>query len=88
MMRNNDTFWKLAKIGLTIGTILVLVGIAYATLKTRVDRNGRDITAHQLKLEAHEMAVVEIGSDVRHIREDIAEQKAIMKEIQKEIRNR
>lgn len=70
---------RFCKVALEIGVILFAVGIAWATLKGKVDTNKHDIVINCSILEDHE-------SEIRISRQEIGEVKSDIREIKVEQR--
>jgi len=83
---NNSRTWKKVGVLWPIVVGIVIIAVGWGTLRTIVAGNCKKIEKHDTTLRTHESAVVEIRSDVRHIREDITEQKTLLKEIRDEVR--
>ena len=85
---NNSKEVKLFHLLLLVAVLLMGGATAWGILYATVEHNCKQLINHKAKIEAHETAVTEIKSDVKHIRSDIAEQKVMLAEIQKELRER
>lgn len=86
MAKNNEKMWRMIRIVISIGTILVLVAVAYASLRERVQGHSQTLTEHKIKIDAHEKAVVKIVTDIEYIQKDMAKQTIILEEIRKEVK--
>ena len=79
MSKNNEKIWRLARIAITIGTLLVAVAVAYATLRERVNTNRGRIGTVEQKAEDNQTAIVEMKTDIKYIKEGIDEIKEQLK---------
>lgn len=78
-MKNNEKIWRWARIAIYIGTILVSVAVAYATLRERVNTNrGRIVTVEE-KAGSNQTAIVEMETDIKYIKKGIDEIKEQLK---------
>lgn len=67
MAKNNEVFWRRAKILLIIAGIIASIAMAYE----KVNNHEKTLDKHALKIDNHEKAVVEIRTDIKYIREGI-----------------
>lgn len=67
MARNNEKIWRWARITITIGTLLVTVAVAYATLRERVNNNRGRIETVEEKVGSNQTTIVEMKADLKHL---------------------
>lgn len=79
MMKNNERIWRWARITITIGTLLVAVAVAYATLRERVNTNRGRLDTVEEKAETNQMVIIEMKTDIKYIKEGIDEIKEQLK---------
>lgn len=71
MAKNNERVWRILKFSLVIAGLLVSIAIAYGSLNYQVQDNTVTIEKHETKLEQQGEDVVELKSDVKHIRKAV-----------------
>lgn len=69
--KNNERIWRIVKMGLLIGCVLVSIAIAYGALNNQVQGNTATIKKHNEKIEQHDKDVVELKTDVKYIRQAV-----------------
>lgn len=86
MAKNNERAWKLLRIAIIVGVLIVGIAVAYGTLKTTQGEHERRIDKVETKADANERAIVEIKTDIKYIRSAVDDNRAVQREILKEIR--
>lgn len=66
MAQNNNNFWL--KLMVSVGIVLIAAAVAYGILNQKVTYNCKTIETHQKKIETCEKALIEQGSDIKHIK--------------------
>jgi len=73
MPKNNDRFWRILRVALFIGGILVTIALAYGALNQKVETNSEQVKVHTEKIEVQEKALIEIQTDIKYIKKGIEE---------------
>lgn len=68
MAKNNEKMWRILRFGLVIAGILVSIAITYGALNYQVQDNTQTIEKHEKKLQEQGETIVEVKTDVKHIR--------------------
>lgn len=76
---------RFGKVALEIGILLFAVGIAWATLKGKVDTNKYGINGNYKKIEAHDIELKTVKIEMSEIKADIREIKVGQRYISKGI---
>lgn len=79
-MAKNSTMAIWIKLAIMAGSILVTIGIAYATLNGRLNHAEKTIDVTVIKADNNGDAIIRLQGDVSHIRSDVGEIKEGMKE--------
>lgn len=71
MAKNNEKLGRWIRIAIYIGTILVSVAVAYATLRERVNTNRGRLDTVEQKSDSNQTAIVEMKTDIKYIKEAV-----------------
>lgn len=89
MAKNNNKklcwAWKITRIALAVGVLLVAIASAYARLNQKADTNSTTLEKHEVKIDANREAVIELKTDVKYIRSGMEKQTAILEEIRAKV---
>lgn len=73
MPANNERIWRIVKVILAGGIIIVSIAVAYGALNQKVSNHSSQLDVHERKIETTQKAVVRIESDMAYIKKGIDE---------------
>lgn len=73
---NNEKFFRRIKFAITVGTLLVVVTLAYASLKAQVDANGASCEMSR----KNQLCIAKMEEHLAYLRKGVDEIKVTLKE--------
>jgi len=68
MAKNNEKIWRVLRVILLVGGIVVAIAGAYGALNHQVEDNTKTVNRHEIKLEQHDRYIIEMRTDIKYIR--------------------